>query len=156
MISKHGTRLISPNAEDALKHKLFPHAHLVTPNIPEAEVLTGMAIESESDMIRAAERLRNFGCRAVVIKGGHSAGVPVDILLLDGDRPQRFVGERVNTLHTHGTGCTFSAAITAGLALGKNLEESIHLAKSFVQRALKTAPGLGKGNGPLNHFAASG
>jgi hydroxymethylpyrimidine/phosphomethylpyrimidine kinase len=155
MITKHGMRLISREAEEALKQMLFPHAFLVTPNIPEAEALTGMTIRDQSDMRFAANRIRDFGCKAVLIKGGHARGEPVDILSAPGlaeDSLECFSGRRITTRHTHGTGCTYSAAITAGLALGHDLRQSILAAKSFIQSAIETAPGLGGGHGPVNHF----
>ncbi len=153
MVSKHGARLLTPQAEDALKRELLPKAALVTPNIAEAEALTGSYIQTESDMQDAARRLLDIGCRAVLIKGGHLAGEPVDILCT-AEKITRFAGARVQTTHTHGTGCTYSAAITAGLALGKSLEDAVSSAKRFIQRAIETAPGLGHGYGPVNHFAA--
>ena len=153
MISKHGARLISADAEQTLKRKLLPHAFLLTPNIPEAEALTGMTIRREEDMGRAAERLLDFGCNAVLIKGGHLDGEPVDVLRWAG-KPQSFASARVHTIHTHGTGCTYSAAITAGLAYGKNLPDAISAAKRFVQCAIQGAPGLGRGIGPINHLAS--
>jgi hydroxymethylpyrimidine/phosphomethylpyrimidine kinase len=158
MISKHGTRLISPEAEQALKRMLLPRAFLVTPNIPEAESLTGMRIQDESDMRRAADRLRDLGCQAALVKGGHTGGEPVDVLSAPGlqDPLSWFPGRRINTRHTHGTGCTYSAAITAGLALGADLRQSIVAAKSFIQSAIETAPDLGCGYGPVNHFAKPG
>jgi len=153
MISKHGARLISPEAEAALKSELLPHAFLVTPNIPEAELLSGMEIHDDQDMLRAARRLCAAGCSAVLIKAGHLAGPPVD-LLFDGAEVTRFPGVRVETRHTHGTGCTLSAAITANVALGQILPEAITRAKRYVQAAIETAPKLGHGHGPLNHWAA--
>ncbi len=155
MISKHGMRLISRDAEEALKQMLFPHAFLVTPNIPEAEALTGLTIRDQRDMRLAANRIRDFGCKAVLVKGGHARSEPIDILIAPGlkDSAECFVGRRINTRHTHGTGCTYSAAITAGLALGHDLRRSIVAAKSFVQSAIESAPALGSGHGPVNHFA---
>ncbi len=152
MVSKHGSRLLSAEAEEALKRELMPHAALVTPNIAEAEVLTATYIQSESDMMEAGRLLLDSGCQAVLVKGGHIAGAPTDVLCTH-KGVTRFPGVRVDTAHTHGSGCTYSAAITAGLALGKNLESAIAEAKQFVQRAIETAPGLGYGHGPLNHFA---
>jgi hydroxymethylpyrimidine/phosphomethylpyrimidine kinase len=152
MVSKHGGRLLSEEAEDALKNELLPRAALLTPNVAEAEALTGRYIQSEQDMLEAAQRLLEFGCRAVLMKGGHLPGAPTDILCTH-NQVARFPGVRVETLHTHGTGCTYSAAITAGLALGKVLEEAIDDAKRFVQRAIETAPCIGRGYGPLNFFA---
>jgi hydroxymethylpyrimidine/phosphomethylpyrimidine kinase len=124
----------------------------LTPNIPEAEALTGITIRGEDDMSRASERLLDFGCKAVLIKGGHLAGEPVDLLRWEGNQ-QVFSGIRVHTAHTHGTGCTYSAAITASLALGKCLPDAIAEAKQFIQRAIEQAPGFGHGIGPLNHMA---
>ena len=152
MISKHGARLISPEAEGALREELLPMAYLVTPNIPEAELLCGMEIKDQADMLRAARRLCAIGCNAVLIKAGHLEGAPVD-LLLEGEHITRFNGTRVNSKHTHGTGCTLSAAITANLAIGMTLVESVERAKRFVQAGIETAPTLGHGHGPLNHWA---
>lgn len=152
MISKHGSRLLTPEAEDALQKELLPRAALVTPNVPEAEALTDMQIENESDMMRAAQRLLEIGCKAVLIKGGHLTGPPTDVLCTQ-TAVARFEGERIDTTQTHGTGCAYSAAITAGLALGKSLEHAVSDAKDFVQRAIETAPRLGGGCGPLNFFA---
>jgi hydroxymethylpyrimidine/phosphomethylpyrimidine kinase len=153
MISKHGIRLISPAAEAALKRVLLPRAFLVTPNIPEAESLTGMTIRDENDMRAAANRLRDLGCQAALVKGGHGLGEAVDVLSAPGlTEHALFSGRRIDTRHTHGTGCTYSAAITAGLALGRDLHQSILAAKSFIQAAIETAPCLGGGQGPVNHF----
>ncbi len=154
MVSKHGARLLSAEAEVALKNELMPLATLVTPNVPEAEALTGLSINDETDMEWAAEALMNSGCKAVLVKGGHLSGPPTDVLYSHRGIA-RFAGARVETMHTHGTGCTYSAAITAGLALGRTLEDAVAEAKRFVQRAIETAPGLGQGHGPLNHFARS-
>lgn len=152
MISKHGSRLISVEAEACLKSMLLPHCLLVTPNIPEAEVLSGLHIRGELEMEEAAKRIAGLGARAVLIKGGHLEGRPVDVLYSE-TGIRRYVGERVVSRHTHGTGCTYSAAITAGLALSLPLEDAVARAKRFVQAAIESAPGLGGGNGPVNHFA---
>jgi hydroxymethylpyrimidine/phosphomethylpyrimidine kinase len=154
MVSKHGARLLSVEAEDAFRYVLLPIAALVTPNIPEAEILAGMSIESESDMIAAGNRLLGCGCKAVLVKAGHIAGEPIDILCTS-EGVTKFPGVRIDTPHTHGTGCTYSAAITAGLARRKKLIEAIADAKRFVQAAIETAPGFGHGRGPLNHFATA-
>ena len=154
LISKHGARLMPASAQDALLTQLLPWAHLVTPNILEAEALTGITIQSEADMIAAAEALLEFGCRAVLVKGGHSSGEPIDVLC-SGDMVVRFPGTRVDTRHTHGTGCTYAAAITAALACGEPLADAVLQAKRYVQLAIESAPGLGSGHGPLNHFASS-
>ena len=152
MISKHGARLLAVEAEQTLKRRLLPYAFLLTPNIPEAEAFTGVRIRGEGDMRAAAERLRELGCRNVLVKGGHASGAPNDLLV--GDAVARlFPGTRIETAHTHGTGCTYSAAIAAGLALGFPLQEAIERAKEFIQAAIEHAPGLGGGCGPVDHFA---
>lgn len=151
MISKHGAPLLPPEAQQALKRKLLPHTYLVTPNIPEAEALTGMRIESEEDMAEAAERIRDFGCKAALVKGGHRAGDAVDVLSAY-DVQRRFSRPRAVSRNTHGTGCTLSAAITALLAFAENLESAVERAKLYVSSAIELAPGLGAGCGPLNHL----
>ena len=153
MIAKSGARLLSPEAETALKRDLLPQALLVTPNVPEAEALTGIEIKTEQDMLAAAQKLCGFGAKAALVKGGHLNGPPSDLLYYKGV-VRVYEGVRVNSAHTHGTGCTYSAAVTASLALGRALEESIARAKRFMQKAIETAPGLGRGHGPLNHFAS--
>jgi hydroxymethylpyrimidine/phosphomethylpyrimidine kinase len=152
MVSKQGARLLSEDAEDILKRELLPRAALVMPNLAEAQALTGRYVQTEADMLEAAKQLLEAGCRAVLVKGGHLASDPTDILCAGG-KVMRFPGARVETVNTHGTGCTYSAAITAGLALGKRLEDAVSEAKQFVQRAIETATGLGHGHGPVNHFA---
>jgi hydroxymethylpyrimidine/phosphomethylpyrimidine kinase len=154
MISKHGAPLISAAAQQVLKHELIPHACLVTPNIPEAEALTGLRIQDESHMVRAAQTLLRLGCHSVLIKGGHAEGEAADIFQ-DDRGTLRLPGRRIQTPHTHGTGCTLSAAVTALLAAKTELREAVQIAKGFIQRAIETAPGLGQGQGPLNHFVVS-
>lgn len=149
-----GGQLLSRDAEEALTEKLLPRAALVTPNIPEAEALAGMTIRAEADMIAAAERIADLGCGAVLVKGGHFHGPPTDIFYAR-EGVERFEGTRVATAHTHGTGCSYSAAITAGVAAGFDLRESIKRAKKFIQAAIETAPGLGGGRGPINHLAGA-
>ena len=159
MISKSGGRLLSQKGEEVLKHKLLPYAALVTPNIPEAESLAGMKIWNEEEMCEAGDRILQFGCKAVLVKGGHLPGEPVDILRSPSSRSVPFnngspySGSRVPTKHTHGTGCTYSAAIAAALAFGNTLPEAILLSRQYVQLAIETAPKLGRGMGPVNHFA---
>ena len=153
MISKHGARLMPPEAETALRDKLLPHAFLLTPNIPEAEALADMSIRDEEGMIRAGKRLLEFGCQAVLVKGGHKEGEPVDVLV-GPNWVEKLPGTRVATRHTHGTGCTYSAAVTACLASGNELLTAVKRAKQFVQSAIESAPQLGGGHGPLNHFAS--
>ncbi|MBV9759323.1 MAG: bifunctional hydroxymethylpyrimidine kinase/phosphomethylpyrimidine kinase [Acidobacteriaceae bacterium] len=151
MISKHGARLLD-DAIHPLKRLLLPRAALVTPNIPEAEALTGVIIANLDGMLAAAHRMLDMGCQAVLLKGGHAPGEAVDVLVGCGE-PVFLRGARVETRHTHGCGCTYSAAIAAGLAKGQALVEAVRQAKVFIQRAIETAPGFGSGHGPLNHFA---
>ena len=153
MISKHGARLLSTEGERALIDKLLPRTILITPNIPEAEALTGMQVRTEEDMAEAGQRLCELGCQAALIKGGHSTAAPVDILATQ-RTIERFPGIRINSNNTHGTGCTLSAAITACLALGHALPQAVRIAKNYIQQAIETAPGLGSGHGPVNHFAS--
>jgi hydroxymethylpyrimidine/phosphomethylpyrimidine kinase len=152
LISKHGARLLSNDGEKALRN-LLPHAELVTPNIPEAEALTGMTIDSEERVVEAAHRLLAFGCRAVLIKGGHSGGDQAVDILVTRSSIERFSRRRIATENTHGTGCTFSAAITACLAKGLDLTSAVATAKDYIQVAIESAVPLGSGIGPLNHFA---
>lgn len=156
MISKHGARLMSGEAEEIFRQKLLPYTFLVTPNVAEAQSLTGLVIRDEANMCAAAGRLLEFGCKAVLVKGGHLTGEPVDVLVaIKGSSSSftRFPGQRIDTRHTHGAGCTYSAAITAAIARGYTLVEAVHIAKAFIQSAIATAPNLGSGQGPLNHFA---
>ncbi|HEX7362191.1 MAG TPA: bifunctional hydroxymethylpyrimidine kinase/phosphomethylpyrimidine kinase [Bryobacteraceae bacterium] len=153
LISKHQTRLLPKEAEQALKEKLFPCAALVMPNIPEAEALTGIDIHGKEQMLVAARKLFEMGAKAVLVKGGHLEGDPVDVLF-DG-RAAEYKSPRIDTPHTHGTGCAYSAAITACLALGMPLRDAIPAARRFVQSAIRSAPGLGSGSGPLNFFAST-
>jgi hydroxymethylpyrimidine/phosphomethylpyrimidine kinase len=152
MVSKHRRPLLSADAVSAVREELLPRAALVTPNVPEAEALTGAVIQSVDDVRRAAERILAMGPRAVLIKGGHLAGDAVDILW-DGMAWREFSSTRVDTPHTHGTGCTYSAAIAAQLALGSELQAAVTVAKRFVHDAIRTNPGLGRGSGPVNHWA---
>lgn len=153
MISKHGSPLLPDKAVEVLRNKLLPLAFLVTPNIPEAEALTGLRIESEDEMALAAARIRDLGCHAVLLKGGHRNGDAVDILSAPA-LEERFAHPRTRTRHTHGTGCTLSAAITASLALGHELATAVEHAKRYISSAIELAPGLGRGCGPLNHFVS--
>ena len=154
MISKHGAPLMSPEARSAFLDRLAPLATLITPNLFEAAALTGEAITSVDGMRRAAERLCGLGARAVLVKGGHLEGKATDVLLVDGEFYE-YEGARVETLHTHGTGCTYSAAITACLAVGCALPEAVRRSKGFIAEAIRTSPGLGKGNGPVNHHGSA-
>jgi len=150
----HGQPLVEDSAICALREELLPRAALVTPNLPEAEALSGIAIRGPEELRSAAECLYRQGARAVLIKGGHRQGPATDVLL-DGGGWMELPAERIETRHTHGTGCTYSAAITAGLAAGVELREAVRRAKQYVHHAIRTAPGLGYGCGPLNHFRAS-
>jgi len=156
MISTSGHRLSDEEAQGALLEQLVPLATLLTPNLEEARALTGIVIDSEAVMERAAESLLTSGASAVLLKGGHLPGAEaVDLFLGDGVR-RVWRRARRNTRHTHGTGCTLSAAITALLARGATLEDAVDGGLDFLTRALDTAPGLGGGNGPLNHHVAPG
>ena len=152
MISKHGASLIAEEAREALVKQLLPLAALVTPNLHEAEALAGFKVETIDDMKRAAERILAFGCKAVLVKGGHLSGSATDVLLADG-KLVVLEAARTDTVHTHGTGCTYSAAIAALVAGGATLQEAVVRAKRFIARAIATNPGLGHGSGPVNHFA---
>jgi len=156
MVSKHGLPLLPEAAVHAIRQHLLPRAALVTPNIPEAEALTGIPIRTLDDMRRAARRICEMGARAALIKGGHTPGEDSTDILFDGATWSDFPAPRIATRHTHGTGCTFSAAITAGLARGQSLREAVARAKRFIQEAIRTNPGLGHGAGPVNHFAKGG
>ena len=155
MISKHGLPLAARTAVDAIREELVPRAALVTPNLPEAEALAGMTVQTLDDMRRAARLIHEMGARAVLIKGGHRGPDATDILF-DGAEWREFPAERIETPHTHGTGCTYSAAITAGLACGLSLGEAVARAKRFIHEAIRTSPGLGRGSGPVNHHALPG
>ncbi|MDX2152208.1 MAG: bifunctional hydroxymethylpyrimidine kinase/phosphomethylpyrimidine kinase [Bryobacteraceae bacterium] len=155
MVSKHGASLLAATAREALVKRLLPRATLVTPNLNEAGALAGMEVKAPKEMRRAAERIQSLGAPAVLVKGGHLAGRAIDFLLDAEGRFWEFEGDRVDTQHTHGTGCTYSAAITAGLARGLSLREAIAAAKRYITAAIRTNPGLGKGSGPVNHWASS-
>jgi hydroxymethylpyrimidine/phosphomethylpyrimidine kinase len=154
MIAKSGDRLLREDAVETLRSTLLPLAHVVTPNIPEAEVLTGLTIRTHADRVAAGHAIMERGAHAVVIKGGHSDEDPIVDLLVDRNGVQEFRAPRIVTSSTHGTGCTFSAAIVAGLGLGKDLAAAVGEAREYLSSALAQAPGLGHGHGPLNHFPA--
>jgi len=155
MVSTSGHRLLDSDAEGALVEELLPLTALVTPNLHEAEILTGEPVSTLEEMRIAARRLVEMGAGAALVKGGHLAeGEAVD-LLWDGSREWSWRRARMETPHTHGTGCTLSAAAAAGLARGLPLAEAVDQAVDFVARAIGSAPGLGGGNGPVNHFAGT-
>lgn len=148
MIAKGGDALLSPDAVAALRHEWLPRATIVTPNLSEAEALTGRTITTLAAMREAAADLLRAGARAVVIKGGHLDGPAVD-LFADATTSEELSAPRLRTAHTHGTGCTFASAIAARLALGDDLLTAVRAAKAYVHRAIELAPGLGHGRGPL-------
>jgi hydroxymethylpyrimidine kinase/phosphomethylpyrimidine kinase len=149
--STSGYDLIDDDALDALKRYLLPIARVVTPNIPEAERITGLSISDEDGMRRAARAMREMGARAVLVKGGHLAKASALDLLDDGGTINTFAAARIETTATHGTGCALSAGIAACLARGLSLAEAVDAAKRFVTEAIRHAPGLGRGHGPINH-----
>jgi hydroxymethylpyrimidine/phosphomethylpyrimidine kinase len=151
MAAKGGARLIEPNAVEALKRLLVGRATVLTPNLPEAEILCGMAIGDVAAMRAAGEALLALGCRAALVKGGHLAGdIVCDVLVSDaGSRV--WESPRLATRHTHGTGCTLASAIAAGLAQGRDVEDAVDRARDYVRRAIASAPGFGRGHGPLDH-----
>jgi hydroxymethylpyrimidine/phosphomethylpyrimidine kinase len=151
MIASTGARLLDPRALDALERRFIARAALVTPNAPEAEALTGQRIAGLDDMRRAADALLKAGAKAVMVKGGHVAGDTVRDLIVTADDGFILEAERIDTHHTHGTGCTLASAIAAGLAQGLALRPAIERAHAYVQEAIRAAPGLGGGHGPLNH-----
>ena len=151
MIAKSGAALLDPAAVDALRARLLPLADVVTPNAPEAAALTGQPVTSLADLRRAAAALVECGARAALVKGGHLSGPAVDVLW-DGRTFTELSAGRIESRHTHGTGCTLSSAIAARLALGDDLAAAVRAAKSYVTRAIAEAPGLGHGHGPLQHF----
>lgn len=151
MIGKHGAPLVSEEARSAMARDLVPRASLLTPNLHEAAALTGLPVASVEQMRRAALRLHEMGAGAVLVKGGHLEGDAIDVLLAGGEWSE-FPAPRFETRHTHGTGCTYAAAITAHLARGSGLKEAVSLAKTFITEAIRTNPGLGGGSGPVNHW----
>lgn len=156
MVATSGAKLISDEAVGTLKNELLPLATVITPNIPETEVLSGMNIETEEDMEVAAKYIfETYGC-AVLCKGGHSLSDAND-LLYNADGARWFYGKRIDNSNTHGTGCTLSSAIASNLAKGRSLEEAVLLAKHYISGALSAMLDLGKGSGPMNHaFAIKG
>jgi hydroxymethylpyrimidine/phosphomethylpyrimidine kinase len=151
MLAKSGDPLLAPEAVTTLRNVLLPLATVVTPNIPEAEALCELRIETVEDMRVAARALSALGPRCVVVKGGHRMDRAIDILF-DGERFMEFLSARIETPHTHGTGCTFSAAIAAFLARGRPVHEAVSGAKQYITEAIRQAPGIGKGHGPVEHF----
>ena len=150
MVSTQGSPLLSADARVAFLDQLLPRALLVTPNLDEIREMVGTIVEDVEQMETAARLVAERGCKGVLVKGGHLVGEPTDVLCWDG-RIERFSAKRVISQHTHGTGCTYSAAIAAELAKGSSIVDAVGLAKYYVTRAILHAPGIGQGIGPLNH-----
>lgn len=151
MYAKNGCPLMDPSAVDALIESILPLADVLTPNIPEAERITGMEIRSVTDMETAAQKIHDMGCRTVVVKGGHAIGNALDVLF-DGKQMRHFETQRIDTKNTHGTGCTFSSAIASQLALGMDICKAVEKAKAYVTTAITHSLAIGKGCGPTHHF----
>lgn len=154
MVATSGDRLLDDKAVRPIVRSLLPLALVATPNVPEAEVLTGVRIESHKDMLQAARAIRDMGPRNVIVKGAHlgDRSEACDLMLAEGGGDVLLCADLVETGSTHGTGCTFAAALTAGLALGLEVPEAFEGAKSFITEALRGAVPLGKGNGPVDHL----
>ena len=152
MISKHGHALLNEAARRALAEMLLPRAYLVTPNLYEAADLAGISVRDIESMERAAEIIISLGARGALIKGGHLEGDAVDLLRFDNETVL-LPSPRIETRHTHGTGCVYSACVTAELARGNLIKDAVAAAKEFITRAIATTPGIGQGSGPVNHFA---
>jgi hydroxymethylpyrimidine/phosphomethylpyrimidine kinase len=158
MFSTSGIALMEEDARNAFAQKLLPRAFLLTPNLDETSKLSGIEARDPESMARAAQKLIEMGAANVLVKGGHLQGDAIDVLVTRAGVRREFRAPRIDTSHTHGTGCTYSAAITAELAKGMELTEAVRIAKAFVTLAIRTNPGLGSGaskggSGPLNHFA---
>jgi len=152
MISKSGHSLLKPDAIEAVRHRLFPLALLVTPNVREAQQLSGIEIKTLADARRAAKVIHGFGCKHVLIKGGHMLAERATDLLYDGRFFSVFKGTFIDTPHTHGTGCTFASAIAAHLARGKSVSDAVQTAKNYLTEAIRNGLAIGHGQGPTNHF----
>jgi hydroxymethylpyrimidine/phosphomethylpyrimidine kinase len=151
MVAKGGHPLLAAEAVDALRRQLLPRAAVITPNLPEAEVLAGMTIATVADMRMATQALLALGVPAVLLKGGHLPGDEVVDLLATPDGIEAFSAPRIQTRHTHGTGCTLASAVAAGLSQGMALRDSVVRARAYVRAAIASAPGFGSGHGPLDH-----
>jgi hydroxymethylpyrimidine/phosphomethylpyrimidine kinase len=152
IVAKSGDRLLREDAVRALREELLPAAHVLTPNLPEASDILGRRVATLEEMPAAARALHALGAANVVMKGGHLESDTVTDILFDGERFHDFAGPRIATKNTHGTGCTFSSAIAAGLAKGMGPGDAIALAKSYVTLAIQHAYPIGKGHGPVHHF----
>jgi hydroxymethylpyrimidine/phosphomethylpyrimidine kinase len=151
MAAKGGAALLDPGAVEVLRARLIPVAGLLTPNAPEAEILTGLAVQTTDDLRRAGEALLEMGAKAVLMKGGHVAGPTVTDVLVTAAGETTFTGPRFDGRHTHGTGCTLASACAAGIAQGLDLAEAVARAWAYVGEAIRRAPGFGAGHGPLDH-----
>jgi hydroxymethylpyrimidine/phosphomethylpyrimidine kinase len=151
MLAKGGHKLLDDNALDSLRTHLIPRATLLTPNIPEAALLTGLAVTSPDSMLAAGRALLALGPAAVLVKGGHLEGDELVDLLVTKDAVHGFTGKRIDTIQTHGTGCSLASAIAEGLGRGMALAAAVERARAYVRQAILTAPGFGKGRGPLDH-----
>ena len=152
MVAKGGAKLIDNKAIKVLKKKLIKHVTLITPNIPEAEILSGMKIQNKNDMIFAANKLINLGAKNVLIKGGHLKSKIVEDIFINKSELKVFTSSRHNTKNTHGTGCTLSSAITTFYSCGKSIKNACDLGIKYVNSAILTNPNYGKGHGPINHL----
>lgn len=152
MVAKGGAPLLRENAVNSLKAKLIPLASIVTPNLPEAEILAGIKIKKLDDMIQAGKNILNYGCHSVLIKGGHLRGNVVYDVVVTRKKFEVFSHEKINSKNTHGTGCTMSTSIACHLANGKDVFTAVDKAREFIIKAIKTAPKIGHGHGPVNHF----
>ena len=152
MVAKGGDRLLRVDAVKELKQDLIPLAMIVTPNLGEAEVLSELRIQNIEDMKKAARKIYKLGAKNVLIKGGHLLSNKAIDLLYNGENFREFKAERINTKNTHGTGCTLSSAIAAGLAQGKKVEEAVNTAKKYITLAIQNSLDIGHGHGPLNHL----
>ncbi|HFB55544.1 MAG TPA: bifunctional hydroxymethylpyrimidine kinase/phosphomethylpyrimidine kinase [Hellea balneolensis] len=151
LVATSGDTLLDEDAISTLKNKLLPLADVLTPNTYEAEILSGVKIETLENMIKAGEALMELGAYHVLMKGGHMEGKSITDILLTPEGNQIMNAPRIHSRHTHGTGCTLASAVAAGLALGEDINTAVAHAREFVFEAIKTAPGLGSGHGPLNH-----
>lgn len=151
MLAKNGCALMQPESMETLIREILPLADVLTPNIPEAQAITGQEIHSAADMESAARAIHVLGAKSVLVKGGHAEGDALDILF-DGERFYRFSAERIHTKNTHGTGCTYSSAIACGLAAGLPENEAVAQAKEYVTTAIRHSLAIGKGCGPTHHF----
>ncbi|MEP3890462.1 MAG: bifunctional hydroxymethylpyrimidine kinase/phosphomethylpyrimidine kinase [Hellea sp.] len=156
MVATSGDNLLDPDAIEILKTRLLPLADLVTPNVPEAELLTGLKIEDVDDLTKAGDALLEMNVYAALMKGGHLKGKSIVDVLVSEEGANIMSGPRIHSRHTHGTGCTLASAVAACMAQGAPLEQAVMTAREFVFQAIKTAPKLGEGNGPLNHGLATG